>query len=289
MSSAKRFCRNPNTLERKLATKTLIFETLFFSDSHLYQDYSFGIRFDQPIRFVFKDNLAFPNASLLIVEYSLAAIFEREIEGSCDESDSIHWQMTNFRIGLLKQSLKLESTFTPSHPKVDETTFRSNLIKFFPDQIELSKSVDISSLSTLKWMEEPMDENHASMEVMKIQDAESINWFPGLGERIFELLVDKHLLNTAEDVTSQNYFTASPHLNLVIKGKAIKFIKQIYDETHSDQIFLSQSVFDTISADCDECGNTYYCYHGAGRKLVNPLDYRPPHQKCDSCKGNFIF
>ena len=218
------------------------------------------------------------------MEYSLAAIFEREIEGDCDESETIHWQMTNFKIGLLKRSVKLESSFTPSHPKVDDTTFRSNVIRFFPDQIVLSKSVNITSLSTLKWE----DESQPSMEVMQIQNDETINWFPELGDRIFEILVDKHLLQTAEDGTSI-YFTPSPNLKLVIKEKTIRFLQQIYAENHSDQIFLANSAFDTISADCEECGNSYYSYQGSGRRLINPVCYKPPHPKCDTCKGNFYF
>ena len=131
MSFAKRFCRDPNTMERKLSTKKHIFESIFFSDGQLYNDNTFGIRFNKPIRFIFKDNSTFPNPSLLVVEYSFSALFEREVEPSYEESDPICWQMVNFRIGLIKRSIKIESTFTPSNPEVDDATFRSNLISFF--------------------------------------------------------------------------------------------------------------------------------------------------------------
>ena len=292
MSSAKRFCRDPNTMERKLSTKKHIFESIFFSDGHLYNDNTFGIRFNKPIRFIFKDNFTFPNPSLLVVEYSFSGIFEREVEPDHEESDSIHWQMENFRIGLLKRSIKIESTFVPSNPEVDETTFRSNLISFFPDQINISSHVDVGSIKNLKWLDYTIDEEHPNTQIIQIKNDDNPPWFNGLGERVFEILTDRNLLNVGEDECSNNYFELSYHLKSTIKGKANEFIRQIYGSTSNEPIFVSKWIFDTISSDCSMCKNTFYCYKGDGTELMDPVGYEPDtplNSFCETCKGKFNF
>ena len=291
MSFAKRFCRDPNTMERKLSTKKHIFESIFFSDGQLYNDNTFGIRFNKPIRFIFKDNSTFPNPSLLVVEYSFSALFEREVEPSYEESDPICWQMVNFRIGLIKRSIKIESTFTPSNPEVDDATFRSNLISFFPDQINISSHVDVGSIKNLKWLDYTTDEEHSNTQIIKITNDDNPAWFKGLGERVFEILTDRNLLSVGEDECSNYYFEPSHHLKTIIKGRANELIRQIYCSTINEPIFLSKWIFDTISSDCSLCNNTFYCYKGDGTELMDPVGYEPdtPYNAfCESCKGKLI-
>ena len=239
------------------------------------------------IRFVFKDNFSFPNPSLLIVEYSVGAIFEREVEPDYEESESVHWQMVNFRIGLLKRSIKIESTFVPSNPEVDESTFRSNLVSFFPNQINISSYIDVSSVKKLKWLDYSMKDSHVNSQIIRIANDEP-PWFRGIGERIFQILTDKNLLNVGEDECSINYFEPTQYLQTVIKGKANEFVKQIYGSTSNEPIFISKWIYDTISSDCTMCKNTFYCFNGDGTKLVNLVVYEPDNSNCEACKGKFI-
>ena len=279
-------------MERKLSTKKHVFESIFFSDGHLYLDNTFGIRFNKPIRFIFKDNIAFPNPSLLIVEYSFGAIFEREVEADYEESEPIHWQMVNFRIGLIKRSLKIETTFVPSNPEVDESTFHSNLISFFPDQINISSHVDVGSIKKLKWLDYPLDEEHLNTQIVQIKNDDNPPWFNGIGARVFEILADRNLLNVGEDECSNNYFEPSHYLKSSIKAKANDFIRQIYGSTTHEPIFITKWIYDTISSDCAMCNNPFYCYNGDGTELVNPVGYEPdiPHHTfCETCKGKFIY
>ena len=125
MSDAKRFSRDPDTLERKLATTKSIFESIFFTEQNLFQDSTMGIRLDKPvidpIQFVFKDNEEFDNPLHLIAEYSFAGIFEREVKPLRAINEETSWQMRNLRIGLLKKSIKIEEDFAPVNEDVELT------------------------------------------------------------------------------------------------------------------------------------------------------------------------
>ena len=290
-SFPKRFCRDPNTIERKLSAEKRVFESIFFSNDDLYQDNTLGIRFDKPIRFIFKDNASFPNPALLIVEYSIAAIFEREIEPDSEEDDYLKWQMANFRIGLLKRVIKIEVTFVPSNQKVNESDFRANLVSTFPDQIDLSTSVDLRSIPFhLTWFNDDLAKiEHSSSQAIRILEDDPVLWFEGMGNRIFEILIDKKLLNTAEDVNSNPYFEPSFKLRTLVKAKSIELIKKFNAASSNSPIFVSDSIFDTISDDCESCGNTFYSYQGDGSNLINPIRFKTAKTKCEACKGNFIF
>ena len=291
MSFPKRFCRDPNTMERKLSAEKRVFESIFFSNDDLYQDNTLGIRFDKPIRFIFKDNASFPNPAILIVEYSIAAIFEREVEPDCEENNYLKWQMANFRIGLLKRGLKIEVTFVPSNPEVNESTFRANLVSTFPDQIDLSTSIDIDSIpSQLTWFhDDPTEIEHSSSQAIRILEDDPVPWFQGMGNRIFEILIDKKLLNTAEDGSSTPYFEPSFKLRTLVRTKSIELIQKFNAPLPNSPIFVSNSIFDTISDDCESCGNTFYSYQGDGSNLINPIGFKTDKTKCEACKGNFYF